>query len=52
MPKNWLAYAGAALTVGGLILGAGRFIGQIESRLNQLERQQNYLHGAVNLPRP
>ena len=50
MPDTFWRYIGAALTAGGLLLGAGRYIGSIETRINQLETQQRYLHGTFTVP--
>lgn len=50
MPKDAIAYLLAALTLIGAVLGVGRFVGKIEDRIEQLERQQRYLHGTIRLP--
>lgn len=43
--KEYAGYLGAAVALVASLLGIGRFVGRIESRLDQLERAQSYLHG-------
>lgn len=38
-------YVGAALTAGGLLLGVGRYVGNLEQRIEQLEEDARYIHG-------
>jgi hypothetical protein len=48
---DWKAYLAAALTTLGLLFGAGKWVGQIDNRLEQLERHQRYEHGSYTLPK-
>jgi hypothetical protein len=47
---EWKSYIAAALAALGLLFGAGKWVGEIENRLNQLERQQRFEHGVYDLP--
>lgn len=40
-----LKYIGVLLTLGGLVFGFGRYVGQLEHRIHVLELQQQYMHG-------
>lgn len=48
MDNRWLAIIGALVALGASILGVGRFVGNIESRIENLERQQKFLHGSID----
>ena len=51
MTNDLWKYIGVALTAGAMLLGVGRYVGNIEQRLEQLEKSQRYLHGSVEVPR-
>lgn len=50
MTDAW-KFIGAALTAGAMLLGVGRYVGNIEQRITHLESQQFYLHGAFDVPK-
>ena len=52
MSDQFWKYIGVLVTIGGLILGAGRFVGKLEQRIEQLERNERWLHGTVEAPTP
>ena len=37
----------AALALGGALLGVGRYIGNMETRIAQLEKNERFLHGEL-----
>ena len=49
-PDLW-KYLGVALTAIAMLLGVGRYVGNLEQRLEQLEKSQRYLHGTIEVPR-
>lgn len=51
MPQDFLKYVSAILAAGAVLLGVGRYIGGIETRLQHIEDQQRYLHGTVDVPK-
>lgn len=44
MNELW-KYVSAALAAGAMLLGVGRYVGNLEQRINQLERQSEFMHG-------
>lgn len=45
MKDHLVGYIGIAITVIGSILGVGRYVGRIEDRIEQLEKQNRYMYG-------
>ena len=50
MSKHWVSYVGAVLAGLGLLFNAARWVGRIDTRVDQLERFQRYQHGSYELP--
>lgn len=51
MQGDFWKYVSAILAAGAVLLGIGRYIGGIETRLQHLEDQSRYLHGSVDIPK-
>lgn len=45
MPETFWRYVSAALAAGALLVGVGRYVGNMEQRIEQLERDTHYIHG-------
>lgn len=50
MSDAFWRYVRAALAAGALLVGVGRYVGNMEQRIEQLERSQQYLHGTFAVP--
>ena len=50
MMTDWKPYVAMGLTLIGLLFQGARWVGQIETRLEQLEQKDRYLHGTYQVP--
>lgn len=46
-PKSLLALV---LTLLGIVLGIGRWVGKMETRIEQLENKDRFIHGTYTVP--
>lgn len=49
---DWKSLLAAGLTVLGLLFQGARWVGRIETRLEQLEIKDRYEHGSYRVPNP
>ncbi len=47
-----LKFGGALVAAATMLLGIGRYVGQMEQRMQQLESKQEYYHGQWEVPPP